>query len=112
MNLIPIEHQSQMVLTTAQLAEQYDTDERRISENFNRNRDRYMEGKHFFALQGEEKRAFRTIRKLRMVQNMHQSSIFGPKKAPGSMPNHSTQTAHGKRTKCWLMSITALNTIP
>lgn len=58
MNLIPIEHQSQMVLTTAQLAEQYDTDERRISENFNRNRDRYMEGKHFFALQGEEKRAF------------------------------------------------------
>lgn len=58
MNLIPIEYQNQRILTTAQLAEQYGTDERRISENFNRNRDRYMEGKHFFALQGEEKRAF------------------------------------------------------
>jgi phage antirepressor YoqD-like protein len=58
LNLIPIEYQNQRILTTAQLAEQYGTDERRISENFNRNRDRYMEGKHFFALQGEEKRAF------------------------------------------------------
>ncbi len=58
MNLIPIEYQNQRILTTAQLAEQYGTDERRISENYNRNKDRYIEEKHFFALQGEEKRAF------------------------------------------------------
>ncbi len=53
-----IEHQSQRVLTTAQLAESFGTDARRISENFIRNIGRYTVGKHFYALEGEEKREF------------------------------------------------------
>lgn len=53
-----IKQNEQRVLTTAQLAEAFGTDSRRISENFTRNLDRYTEGKHYFKLSGEEKRAF------------------------------------------------------
>lgn len=53
-----IEYKGQRILTTAQLAEAYGTDNRRISENFQRNQERYKEGKHFFALGGDEKREF------------------------------------------------------
>lgn len=53
-----IEHAGQRVLTTQQLAEKYETDSRIISNNFNRNSDRYKEGEHYFVLTGEAKRAF------------------------------------------------------
>lgn len=58
--LQPIERNNQRVLTTGQLAEAYGTDEKRISENFNRNQQRYVEGKHFALLQGEQLRAFKS----------------------------------------------------
>lgn len=58
MNLTVIELRGKRVLTTAQLAEQYETDNRRISENYNANKSRYTEGKHYFALSGDEKREF------------------------------------------------------
>ena len=57
-NLIPVEYQGQRILTTFQLAESYETDVRRISENYIRNQDRYKAGKHYFALIGEDKRKF------------------------------------------------------
>lgn len=53
-----INYQGQRVLTTVQLAESYGTDRKIISQNFNRNRDRYKEEKHYFALLGDEKREF------------------------------------------------------
>lgn len=53
-----IVHRQARVLTTGQLAESYGTDNKRISNNFNENKTRYTEGKHFFALTGEEKRDF------------------------------------------------------
>ena len=53
-----IEQQGVRVLTTAQLAECYETTERRISENFNANKERYEEGKPYIVLEGEEKRDF------------------------------------------------------
>ena len=46
------------VLTTQQIAEAYGTDGKVISNNFNRNKERYVEGKHFICLEGEEKRIF------------------------------------------------------
>lgn len=58
-NLIPVEYQGQRILMTSQLAESYGTDEKRISENFNRNLSRYTEGKHFFLLEGDELRRFK-----------------------------------------------------
>lgn len=54
----PIEYQGQRVLTTSKLAESYETDVQIITNNFNRNKDRYVEGKHFIALRGDEKQQF------------------------------------------------------
>ncbi|MEK3658208.1 ORF6N domain-containing protein [Paenibacillus sp. FSL F4-0236] len=61
-NPTPIEHNGQRVLTTAQLAESFDTETKIISKNFERNESRYVEGKHFFALKGEELKTFKASR--------------------------------------------------
>lgn len=55
-----IEQQGVRLITTAVLAEKYETDERRIAENFKRNKDRYEEGKHYICLKGENLRAFKS----------------------------------------------------
>ncbi|OQP13183.1 ORF6N domain-containing protein [Geobacillus thermoleovorans] len=60
MGLMVIEQNGQRVLTTQQLAEAYGTDEKRISENFTRNQKRYVEGKHFILLQGDQLRQFKS----------------------------------------------------
>ncbi|MCM3455416.1 ORF6N domain-containing protein [Heyndrickxia oleronia] len=62
MELQIIEHCGQRVLTTSQLAESYGTESKIISRNYQRNADRYIEGKHFFALSGEELRRFKGSR--------------------------------------------------
>lgn len=46
------------VLTTQQLAECYGTTTDTITKNFNRNRDRYVEDKHYIALEGDNKNDF------------------------------------------------------
>lgn len=56
-----IEMQGMRVLTTAQLAECYGTDNRIIANNFNRNKERYEEGKHYICLKGAELQEFKTI---------------------------------------------------
>lgn len=53
-----MEQNNQRVLTTAQLAEAYGTDENTIRQNFKRNKERFIEGKHFYALSGEELKKF------------------------------------------------------
>jgi hypothetical protein len=58
MELTVLEHNQQRVLTTTQLAEAYGADRQQISKNFVRNVNRYTQGKHYFALSGEEKRNF------------------------------------------------------
>lgn len=58
-NIQVIEQQGVRVLTTAQLAESYETTAKIISQNFKRNADRYEEGKHFICLKGDDLRAFR-----------------------------------------------------
>ena len=55
----PIEREGQRVLTTAQLAEAYGTTVDTINRNFNRNKDRYIKGKHFYRLTGEELKEFK-----------------------------------------------------
>lgn len=52
------EYKDIRVLTTQQIAEAYEADPQIITNNFNRNKDRYKEGKHFIALTGEEKAEF------------------------------------------------------
>ena len=58
-DLMVIEQQGVRVLTTAQLAECYGTDTRTIKQNFNNNKARYEEGKHFIRLESEDLRAFK-----------------------------------------------------
>ncbi len=53
-----IEHQNQRVLLTSQLAESYGTTTDVVTKNFNRNKERYQESKHYFTLEGEEKKKF------------------------------------------------------
>lgn len=53
-----IEQNGQRVLTTRTLAEMYGTSTQRISHNFNQNKKRYAEGKHFYYLTGESLKKF------------------------------------------------------
>ena len=52
------EYKNIRVITTQQIAEAYGSDTRVISNNFNRNKDRYVEGKHYICLEDDEKREF------------------------------------------------------
>lgn len=47
------------VITTDLLAQLYGTEAIRIQQNYNSNKDRFVEGKHFFKLEGEELRRFK-----------------------------------------------------
>lgn len=57
--LTPIEQCGQRVLTTAQLAEAYGTITKTITDNFSNNKERYIEGKHYYCLKGDELKAFK-----------------------------------------------------
>ncbi|TPU49344.1 ORF6N domain-containing protein [Acinetobacter baumannii] len=46
------------VITTAMLADFYGTDTDNIKQNYSRNKDRFVEGKHFFKLVGEQLKSF------------------------------------------------------
>lgn len=60
MNYKIIEYQNIRVLTTQQLAEAYGTTDKVVSNNFNYNKCRYVKGKHYIMLQGEELKEFKS----------------------------------------------------
>lgn len=55
-----IEYSNARVLTTQQLAEVYETDIKNIQMNFSNNKIRFIEGKHYHILKGEELKSFKT----------------------------------------------------
>ena len=58
------------VLTSGQIAECYGTTLDCIKQNFHANRKRYVEGKHYIALSGDELKAFKDwVRKSHLVNN-------------------------------------------
>ena len=63
----------EVVLTTGQLAEFYETDVKIISQNFLRNKVRFTEGKHYFKLEGETLKNFNCI-----LQNEEHNSSISP----------------------------------
>jgi ORF6N domain len=63
-NLLVLEHSAQRVLTTKQLADVYEVTPAMISNNFNNNKDRFVEGIHYFKIEGEQLRAFLTNHKI------------------------------------------------
>lgn len=58
-NLVQIRFKNQNVITTELLAEVYGTDTRNISNNFNRNINKFEEGKHYYFLEGKELKEFK-----------------------------------------------------
>ncbi|EAP4500963.1 hypothetical protein GSO32_004940 [Salmonella enterica] len=55
-NLQPILHSGIPVITSGLLAQLYDTDAKNIQNNYARNAARFVSGKHFFKIEGEELR--------------------------------------------------------
>ncbi|HHY72664.1 MAG TPA: ORF6N domain-containing protein [Bacillus bacterium] len=60
--LQPITKNGMRVLTSTQLAEVYGTDNKTLSKNFERNKDRYKPGKHFIKLEGVDLKEFKASR--------------------------------------------------
>ncbi|EEW2143990.1 ORF6N domain-containing protein, partial [Escherichia coli] len=57
---IPVlEWQGVRVVTTETLARGYGTTPIRIQQNYNRNEERFVEGKHFFKIKGDEIKSLR-----------------------------------------------------
>ena len=59
--LTVLENNNERVLTTKQLAEVYETKENNIKNNFNNNKDRFIEDKHYYRLTGEELKRFKNL---------------------------------------------------
>lgn len=68
--LVPVEFKNQRIMTTKVLAEQYGTEETNIKTNFNNNKDRFIEGKHYYQLTGDELKEFK-----RVVNDINDPSI-------------------------------------
>lgn len=81
-NLTITEYKDIRVLTTQQLAEKYITTEKVISNNFNNNKDRYIEGKHYILLQGDDLREFKSKSlNLGIAQNVNKLYLWTEKGA-------------------------------
>ena len=59
--LIPLEWNNQRIMTNEMLAECYETDKDNIKVNFSRNKDRFVEGKHYYKLTGRELKEFKNL---------------------------------------------------
>lgn len=59
MELQVIELNNQRILTTEQLAEFYEASVQQIKQNFNNNKNKFVEGKHYYRLEGNELKDFK-----------------------------------------------------
>lgn len=76
-----VETNNQRVLTTAQIAEQYETDVNAIQRNFQRNKERYTEGKHYYCLTGNVLREFKATRQIDVSPNLNKFYLWTEKGA-------------------------------
>lgn len=58
--LAPVNFNNEIVITTKTLAQVYECEEANISNNFKRNENKFIEGKHYYKLQGKELKEFKT----------------------------------------------------
>jgi len=80
-NLQVVEANHQRVLTTAQIAEQYETDVNAIQRNFQRNKERYTEGKHYYCLTGNVLREFKATGQIDVSPNLNKFYLWTEKGA-------------------------------
>lgn len=69
------------VLTTQQLAEAYEAGTEAVTKNFNRNKERYTEGKHFICLKGDDLKAFRASGQIDLLPNINTLYLWTEKGA-------------------------------
>lgn len=77
-----IVHDNRRVLTTNQLSESYGATDRKIVDNFNNNKERYKEGKHFILLTGDDLKRFkRENENFGFAQNLNKLYLWTEKGA-------------------------------
>lgn len=54
MNVAVVEYNNERVLTTEQVSEGFECEPHNIKKNFNANKDRFVEGKHYYKVEGKE----------------------------------------------------------
>lgn len=76
-----VEYGGIRVLTSSQIAEAYETDSNTLNKNFNRNKERYIEGKHFICLTGDLLRDFRAKGQIDVLPNANKLYLWTEKGA-------------------------------
>lgn len=74
--LSEVEWKGERVITTAQLAEVYETSPDNVKVNFNRNAIRFQRGKHFYLLEGEELKLFKNQVTDSYLVDKHTSQLY------------------------------------
>lgn len=59
MNVAVVEYNNERVLTTEQVSDGFECESKQIKQNYNNNKERFVEGKHFYKLEGDELRNFK-----------------------------------------------------
>lgn len=116
-SLFVIESRGQRVLTSAQIADCYNTTVDCIKQNFHANRSRYVEGKHYIALTGSELKEFKNkVRIPHQVQNENENEVRIPHSAEiKARYQFDTQFKYAKSLYLWtekgaLLHAKSLNT--
>ena len=71
-----IQHNDQRILLTSQIAEAYETTTDVIKKNFANNKARYLQGKHYYYLEGDELKAFKNEVKNLDLVGKNASSLY------------------------------------
>lgn len=69
-------YRNQKVITTESLAVGYGATDKMITNNFSRNKDRFVEGKHYFWVDGEELQQLKNCTSLRGSVNKHTRNLI------------------------------------
>lgn len=60
-NLVKVEYSNQRILTTEQIADSYGCKVQQIKQNFNNNKEHFVEGKPYFKLEGNDLKHFKSL---------------------------------------------------
>ena len=109
--LTVLEHNSIRVMTTEQLAEAYGCSPKQIQQNFSNNRVRFIAGKHFFVLEGQDLQTSSAcgskISNCKFPRK-HVICIFGRNKARRATARCWEPSEHGMFSMSWKKATSTL----
>lgn len=98
----PVKYSEQLITTTEQLANFYECNITQIKQNFNNNKEHFIEGKHFFKLEGEELKSFKDkVENFDLVGKMLMYFISGQNAEQHVMPKCLALIKLGTCTSFW-----------